>query len=657
MRSDLGFADKLRAFEAYNRGRIDIAMQIMPRQSALAIHLVPLILNYNIKGLPGYYECDSECAGISLFRHSNDMTITAAKHIPHFRDIEKEMKKTPKPDRPIVDSLLLMGSIGTAAQSDKSDYDFWVVVNEKELGPEKVKFLGIKLRLIEEWAAKKGAEFHFFITDENRVRVNDFGSASRESVGSSQAGLLKEEFYRTMLHVAGKYPVWWLTDPAADDTEYENTLKELSNSSDPSPEMFVDLGNLQRITLDEYYGAALWQVNKAADYPFKSMAKMSLLESFINAEGEALLLCEELKQRVLDRTSSIYGTDPYMIMIDRLLNYYSQKKRQDIVDVIRQCFYITIRVNLGNVITSRRRPTYKEETMLRYTSEWKWGNIKITRLDNYHEWDFKQVMELGKQLHDFMIETYQTFTKQYKLRRITKEDFAVLGRKVLAYNYPKRGKIMPVRRAVDEGLRQESITFRPNIRGGKKTIWEAYRGNVITEVARKVSLDHAVLRAEKSLVDLIAWLVINRVSDSGTFVHLIPNPLPVSLRVIQQLGKKIEEVFPYQSISSIDNSLLLKEAFVTDLLTVANFSSQQWVKNIEEITLIYRNSHGEMFSESREAQAGYARMKEILADARPLPGRPSNNTFQIFIPRHNSSAKLEQKIRTAILNNLGQSRS
>ena len=45
MKSDLGLADKLRAFEAYNRGRIDIAMQIMPQQSSLAIHLVPLILN------------------------------------------------------------------------------------------------------------------------------------------------------------------------------------------------------------------------------------------------------------------------------------------------------------------------------------------------------------------------------------------------------------------------------------------------------------------------------------------------------------------------------------------------------------------------------------------------------------------------------------
>jgi len=657
MKSDLGLADKLRAFKAYNRSRIDIAMQIMPQQSSLAIHLVPLVLNYNVEGLPGYYECDTECAGISLFGLTGEMVIAAAKFIPGFKGIEKEIKKTPPPKKPIVDSLLLMGSIGTAAQSDKSDFDFWVVVNEKELSAEKLKFLGRKLRLIEEWAEKKGAEFHFFITDVDRVRANDFGSASRESVGSSQAGLLKEEFYRTMLHVAGKYPVWWLTDPAADDAEYDDTLRELSKSADPAPGMFVDLGNVRRITLDEYYGAALWQVNKAADFPFKSMAKMSLLESFINAKGEALLLCEELKQRILNRNPSIHATDPYMIMIDRLLNYYSQKNRMDIVDILRQCFYITIRVNLGNVANSRRSPTYKEEVMLHYTGEWKWGSIKITRLDNYHVWDFKQVMELGEQSHNFMIETYRTFTEQYKLRRITTEDFTVLGRKVLAYNYQKRGKIMPVRRAVDEGLRQESITFRPNMRAGKKTRWEAYRGNVITEAARKGSLDHAVLRTEKSLVDLIAWLVINRVFDSGTFVHLIPNPLPVSLRIIQQLEKKIEEVFPYRSISSIDNSLLLKDAYVTDLLTVANFSSQPWVDSIEEITLIYRNSYGEMFSESHDAKTGHARLKEIVADARPLPGQAMKNTFEIFMPRSVSAAKLERQIRTTIMNNLVQSRS
>lgn len=654
MTANIGLADKLRAFESYNLGRIEIAMEVMPQQSALAIHLVPLLLNYNVKGLPGYYECDTDCVGISFFQMTNDMVITAAKHIPNFRVTEREMKKIAPPEKPIVDSLLLMGSIGTAAQSDKSDYDFWVVVNEKELGPEKIKFLNKKLRLIEEWADKKGAEFHFFTTDENRVRVNDFGSASQESVGSSQAGLLKEEFYRTMLYVAGRYPVWWLTDPAANDAEYESVLKELSKSVDPHPDRFVDLGNLQRITLDEYYGAALWQVNKAADYPFKSMAKMALLESFINAKGKALLLCEELKQNVLDKNSPIYATDPYMIMIDRLLNYYGKKKRKDIMDIIRQSFYITIRVNLGNIINTRKRPTYKEEVMLHYTSEWKWGNIKITRLDNYHDWDFKQVMELGKQLQDFLTETYQTFTKQYKLRRITAEDFTILGRKVLAYNYPKRGKIMPIRRAVDEGLRQESITFRPVTQGKKKTVWEAYRGNVAPEVARRASLEHAIVRSEKYLADLVAWLVVNRVFDSGTFAHLIPNPEPISLQDIQLLEKKIEEVFPHQSISSINNSLLLKEAYVTDLLTIANLTSQPWVNNIEEITLIYRNSHGEMFSETQNATAGYARLKEVLATVKPPPGRLMKNTFQIYMPRHSSVARLERQIRHAIMNTLGQ---
>ena len=657
MKSDLGIAEKLRAFESYNSDRIAVAMQVMPQSSALAIHLVPLLLNYNIKGLPGYFECDSECVGVSFFQLTNDMIITAAKQILGFRIIEREIKKATQPQKPIIDSILLMGSIGTAAQTDKSDYDFWVVVNEKELGPEKLKFLGRKLRLIEEWADNKGAEFHFFITDENRVRVNDFGRASRESVGSSQAGLLKEEFYRTMLHVSGKYPVWWLTDPAADDTEYDNTLKELAKSTNPSPGMFVDLGNLQRITLDEYYGAALWQVNKAADYPFKSMAKMSLLESFIDAKGDTLLLCEELKQHILDRNSPIYATDPYMIMIDRLLNYYSLKKRKDVMDVIRQSFYITIRVNLGNVMNSRRRPSYKEEVMLHYTSEWKWGNIKITRLDNYHEWDFKQVMELGERLQELMMETYQTFTKQYKLRRITTEDFAVLGRKVLANNLPKRGKILPVRRAVDEGLRQESITFLPNIRGGKKTKWEAYRGNVTTEVARKVSLEHAILRADKSLADLIAWLVVNRILDSGTFVHLIPNPLPVSLQEIQQLVKKIKDVFPYKPISAIDNSLLLQDAYITDLLTVANLTSQKWIRVIDEVSLMYRNSHGETFSETYNPKTGLLRLEEVVMDIKPLPGQSIKNSFQIYIPYTSNSARLKKQIRTSIATFLANSQS
>ena len=48
----------------------------------------------------------------------------------------------------------------------------------------------------------------FFLMDIFKARDNDFGGSTHESSGSAMARLLKEEFYRTMIHVAGRLPLW-----------------------------------------------------------------------------------------------------------------------------------------------------------------------------------------------------------------------------------------------------------------------------------------------------------------------------------------------------------------------------------------------------------------------------------------------------------------
>ena len=644
--------DNLRAFKAYNRGRIEKAFQIVPLKSTLAIQLVPLLLHYNLPGIPGFVECEGECGGIALFELTEDIRVTARRNIGDFRAIELAMKKR-RPKAPMIESLLLMGSVGTVMQTDMSDYDYWVVINESELDAKKLDLLKRKLLLIEEWAAKKGAELHFFPTDVNRVRINDFGSSSSESVGSAQRGLLKEEFYRTMLHVSGKYPAWWLTGVNAGVKQYRVTLKALSQSRDPGPDRFIDLGNVSTIPMDEYFGAALWQITKATDYPFKSMLKMALLESFINADGEALLLCEELKKNVLSQNPPPYSHDPYLLMTDRLMSYYKGKKRDDVVDLIRRCFYITIKVKLGNIVAGRTKLTYKEEAMLHFTQEWKWNNVKIAELDKYSDWDFEQVKGLGKELNSFLMEAYKSFTSGHKSSGISQKDFTILGRKILAHNYPKPGKIMSVRRAIDDALRQQSCTFMPKVQYRKKTRWTVYRGNVTSEVARKYPIKYAELRESKSLVELVAWLVVNRMVDSGTFFHLIPNPLPVSLKEIQQLAGQIEEFLPYNPVSEIDNKQLLKEASTVRILVVANLVSDQWAKNLEEMDVIYRNSHGETFCEAHDAKTGRDRLIEIVSKMESRPGQSAHNLYRVFVPRSNLSAKLEKMITNLILNNIG----
>lgn len=649
----------LRAFNIYNRDRIEKALQVAPRKAELAIHLVPVMLHYNQPGIPCYIKCEENCGGISFFKLTEEMK-TAAKHsVGDFKFLESLASRYSHKEKPVIESLLLMGSIGSAAHSAASDYDYWVVIDESGLSEKKLDSLKKKLSLIEKWAEKTGSELHFFLTDVNRVRRNDFGGANKESVGTAQAGLLKEEFYRTALHVVGKYPTWWLTPPEASDEEYNATLKTLYKSWDINPSLFVDLGNVVPITMSEIFGAALWQINKAMDSPFKSILKMALLESFIDSEGESPLLCEELKRNILNSASPLHAQDPYLLMINRLLDYYHNKKREDVVELLRKGFYNKVDVKLTAVTGTNRKCTFKEEIMLHCTDEWNWDQSTIKNLNRYKEWEFNNLLDLGGQLHSFLIETYRNLTNRLKTRRevknlISNEDMTILGRKLFSFYGKKKAKIEPLKRASDEALRLESCTFVPTVLRSKKTIWTVYRGNVTTEIARTKVISHVELKKSMSLADITAWLVINRIVDSKTFLHLIPNPLPVSLKVIQELVKTIEDFMPYHPISSIENRYLLNDALITGFLAVVNLIANPWEKNINKITFIYRNTHGEVFCETNDVKTAQERMAEILSEADNQISEDGRSFFRVFIPRSENSAKMEKQMRNAILSNIGK---
>ena len=76
-----------------------------------------------------------------------------------------------------VESLVLMGSIGTIAQTDHSDFDYWVCVDGKKFSDESLNLLQQKLTAIESWAeANFGIEVHFFLSDIEKVKrkeIND----------------------------------------------------------------------------------------------------------------------------------------------------------------------------------------------------------------------------------------------------------------------------------------------------------------------------------------------------------------------------------------------------------------------------------------------------------------------------------------------------
>ena len=146
-----------------------------------------------------------------------------------------------------LEGLYSIGSVGSVAQTRASDLDIWVCYDAAGAAGREDALRG-KLAALERWAEKVfGLEVHFFLMDLSRTRDNDFGYTDAESAGSTQAKLLKEEFYRTALLLAGRMPAWWFAPGRGGEREYATALTRMQASPPLRRLAPLDLGHLERI--------------------------------------------------------------------------------------------------------------------------------------------------------------------------------------------------------------------------------------------------------------------------------------------------------------------------------------------------------------------------------------------------------------------------
>jgi adenylate cyclase class 1 len=82
--------------------------------------------------------------------------------------------------------------------------------------------------------------------------------------------LLKEEFYRTSLYVAGQLPLWWAAPLEFGFRDYERLAMNLRRREwrEFRAGDVIDLGFPVNPDPREYFGAALWQTHKSTRDPF-----------------------------------------------------------------------------------------------------------------------------------------------------------------------------------------------------------------------------------------------------------------------------------------------------------------------------------------------------------------------------------------------------
>ena len=173
-------------FIAINKARMLRVSDCLNSLQQDFLKLLPLLFHTNHPLLPGYISHTTP-SGLYGYKPSAQAIRLAHKRAKSFSYDERAARKRE------IYGLYMMGSSGTIAYTDDSDFDIWVC-HKPGMETQRITDLCRKAEQIEHWAEELGLEVHFFILNPDDFRQGQNQTLSKESSGSTQHYLLLDEF-------------------------------------------------------------------------------------------------------------------------------------------------------------------------------------------------------------------------------------------------------------------------------------------------------------------------------------------------------------------------------------------------------------------------------------------------------------------------------
>jgi adenylate cyclase class 1 len=624
--------DKRReAFLEYNRRRIDLALDTFRPEQRDLFELIPFLIDSNLDLLPMDNPIRNAPAGIFEYFPSPGILQRARRYFILDESepfIDKEHQ---------IEGLFTIGSTGTIAQSADSDVDYWVCVEATRLGEEAIELLNAKLQAIEEWALKVfNVELHFFVVDLASVREDRFGASDQESSGSAQGKILKEEFYRTMILVAGKIPLWCITPEwLNDEYQYLLTLEPGIHKDN------LDMGGISTIPRGEYFGASIWQIFKSLKSPYKSVMKMSLLEKYIQEEDGHGLLCNRVKAGWSLGKRDLRHLDPYLVFFEDVLGYYQRTEQKDAESLLKICFFLKLGIqaiaDLDKSVIGIRKKVVQG-----YIDSWGWNELQVQDLGRFRGWNFERIFRLSTKINRYMIETYKKLSRSLKETpvgetMITQQDLSILGRKMFVQfsKQPHKVEKLPLIVHGESLFQQLYLKYNRPMQGS--ATWGLYHLERGKHGARGQG---KILKKMGRIEEIAIWLVHNGLYLPTTSIELVPNPTPISIQDILNLLRKLQEFFPTKEADTVSPQALLEKPRVHKLLVVVNFNLDRKLNKIHEYTAIYMTSWGEFFCRVFSDKSGVPSMKDALRRLGEQLGLPISSGRAGFHIPHSAGKRI-----------------
>ncbi len=486
-------------FESINRARLHRIREALRPEQARFFDVLPLLVHVNRPGLPGYVSRDTP-AGIERFAPGPE-AMDAALHL-----FPSAIGAGEAADPCELLGIYCLGSLGSIAHCPESDLDVWVC-HEPGIEARRLAELNAKARVVEQWAQGLGLEVHFFLIDPERFRAGAHARLSAECSGNAQHYLLLDEFYRSGVVLAGVCPMWWRVPPA----EEHRYAEHVAGLRAMQPEMLgVDLGGLGEVPREEFAGAALWQLGKVIDAPYKSILKLLLLEAYAGEYPRPDLLAMRYKAYIYGGAADAEALDPYWLLYRRVEEYLERQADAPRLALARRCLYFKAQVAQHHLPSHVAR-TWRGRFIAGLARQWGWSDEDTARLAERDRWGFDRVSTEWREIVNSARTSCRVlaeFARPLSGRSsVTAEEITALGRRLHAAFERRPGKFTLLGPGTGWRSAEDALCLHRYPEPAES--WGLSRD-------AEVINPEAQIRSGAAPGQLIAWAVLNGLSASHT---------------------------------------------------------------------------------------------------------------------------------------------
>lgn len=546
-------------FFALNKARLTRTMTELRQRQSEFIELLPLLFHTNHPILPGYVS-KSTPAGIPDYSPPGS-TLNLAKKMAKSFSYKRRAYR-----RYYIDAIYMMGSTGTIAYTNKSDFDIWICY-DANLKPEQVESLQRKAGAIEEWAQSMDVDAHLFLVNPAEFRECKHDSLTSESSGTALHHLLLEEFYRTSLLLAGRYPVWWLVPPEQEG-HYNDIVNDLDLKRYVHARDYIDFGGLNQFPAEEFYGATLWLLYKGINSPYKSILKTLLMEAYASEFPHIDILAVRFKQAIYNGENEINKLDPYLMMLHKVEEYLNQRGEHKRLELLRRSFYFKVNEKLSE--ESHRENNWRRELLIELAQAWGWTTSQMFLLDSKQDWKIQRVInERNELMHEFT-HSYRflsDFARSHsESNLIDAEELNLLGRKLYSAFERKAGKIDIVYRGITENLYETHISLHRMRSSDNNDVWVVFNG-----IVNESEVGHfPPLKRAYSIVELLAWCYFNKIITPSTTIALYAQNSDITDKEVNSIVTSMAKAFEHHILETDNLDELRRPATVKKIMTVVN---------------------------------------------------------------------------------------